>query len=182
MFDININEDLEKIVKDKKVAIIGPAPYLKGKNLGDTLEEADIICRINEFMPPNELHKDYGSRTDIMFHNFGTPWIKLHKEKIENNKEKFQQLKLVVCPTIKSEHSETNYLSWSDDYVSNVVRNFNNIDTGDVPFYWLGVKDYKKIYSSIGVESNTGMLAIMILLHYPIKEILVSVVYFLSRW
>ena len=174
MFDISINDDLKKIVEGKKVAVIGPAPYLKNKSLGKTLEEADVICRINEFMPPTELINDYGSRTDIMFHNFGTPWMKPHKEKIENNKERFSKLKLVVCPAIKSEHSEVDYLSWGDDYISNVVRNFNEVETGDVPFYWIGVKDYKKIYRAVGAESNTGMLAIMMLLHYPIKELLVS--------
>jgi hypothetical protein len=174
MFDIAINKTLESIVRGKKVAVIGPAPYLKGKKLGKVLEGYDVVCRINEFMTPEDLVQDYGKRTDIMFHNFGTPWMKPHKEKIENNQDCFKQLKLVVCPAIKSEHAETNYLSWSDDYVSNVVRNFNDVETGDVPFYWLGIRDYKKIYSSVGAESNTGMLAIMMLLHYPIKELLVS--------
>ena len=112
MLDIATNKILDSIVRDKKVAVIGPAPYLKGKRLGKVFEDYDVVCRINEFMTPEELVQDYGQRTDIMFHNFGTPWMKPHKEKIESNQECFRKLKLVVCPAIKSEHSETNYLSW----------------------------------------------------------------------
>ena len=176
MYSISLNSQLVNLVAGKTVALIGPAPYLKNTNMGDKIDSYDIVVRPNEIIPPKDIRKDYGSKTDIMFCNFGTPWMPGIKRKIEtgDNKKYFKELKLVVASAIKSTHSELNYLSWKDDYVSDVVANFNSINEYDLPFYWIGVKDYKAMYYSIGVEYNTGMAAIMMLLKYPIKELFVS--------
>ena len=39
---------LEKLVKNKRVALVGPSPHLVGSNLGDKIDSFDIVCRINE--------------------------------------------------------------------------------------------------------------------------------------
>ena len=36
------------------------------------------------------------------------------------------------------------------------------------------MRDYKTLYRQIGVEFNTGFAAILILMHYPVKEIVVK--------
>ena len=81
---------------------------------------------------------------------------------------------MVVCPVIKSDHSETNYLSWPDDHVSNVVRNFSEINVHNIPFSWIGVKSYKKLYGDIGVEFNSGVGGIMMLLNCPLEELFIT--------
>jgi hypothetical protein len=171
--DISINPDLLKLVENKRVVLIGPAPYLKGSNRGSEFDKADIIARPNEIIPPRHLRKDYGSRTDIFFSNFGTTWMPGIERKIalDDHEEYFKKIKLVVGSAIKSDYSETNYLSWPDDYISNIPRNFQSINSHNLKFYWIGVRDYKRLYNSIGVEFNTGIAAISILAHYPLKEL-----------
>ena len=71
MFDISLNKDLLNIVKDKRVALIGPAPYLTGKGSGNYFDNYDVVCRPNDIIPPENLRADYGNKTDVMFHNFG---------------------------------------------------------------------------------------------------------------
>ena len=67
---------MEKLVKNKRVALVGPSPHLVGSILGDKIDSFDIVCRINEVLFAKKLRKDYGSRTDICFWNMGTPHLK----------------------------------------------------------------------------------------------------------
>mgnify|MGYP001585961688 CR=1 FL=1 len=62
------NESLEKILSGKTVILVGPSPYLSGKENGKLIDQYDIICRMNEVFPVGQAN-DYGSRTDIAFLN-----------------------------------------------------------------------------------------------------------------
>lgn len=173
---ITLNETLLDLVRDKSIVAVGPAPYLIGSKLGAIIDSYDIICRSNEIIPQPNIRGDYGSKTDILFSNFGTPWMRGIKTRINelDTKEYFKKLKMVVCGAIKSEHSEVNYLSWNNDYVSKVVENFTSINEFNLPFYWIGVKDYKTLYNEIGTEFTTGVSILAILLCYPIKELFIT--------
>ena len=174
MYNISLNNDLLTLVDGKRITIVGPAPYLVGSGEGAKIDNYDVVVRPKTFSLPSHLKKDYGSRTDIMFHNLGTVWQEGLKEQIKNDEDSFKNLKMVGCLATKSNHSETNFLQWPEWYVSDVVRNFREVNKYNVPFYWIGNSDYRKLYNKIGVEPNTGIMAIVVLLHYPIKEILVT--------
>jgi hypothetical protein len=174
MIQLDISENLKELVRDKKVVFVGPAPYLIDEGLGSLIDDYDIICRVNDIIPPSEIRKDYGSRTDVMFHNLGTPFQDGLKRKIESYPEDFKNLKMVACPVIKSDYSDTNYLEWPDTYVSNVVRNFEALNVHKTPLSWIGVKDYKKLYHKIGVEFNCGVGGIAMLLNCPLKELFIT--------
>ena len=110
-----------------------------------------------------------------MIHNFGTPWLEDLKWHIQTNPNMFDHLKMLVGLAIKSDHSETNYLSWPDDYRGNALRNMKSINSHKIPYHWIGVKDYKKLYSAMGdIEFNMGCGAIAVLLQYPLSELLVT--------
>tara|TARA_Y100000593_G_C4288732_1_gene327082 strand:- start:603 stop:1376 length:774 start_codon:yes stop_codon:yes gene_type:complete len=172
--DIELNSELLKLVQGKRVVLVGPAPYLLNTNMGPSINEYDVIGRVNDIIPSEDLQSDYGNRTDIMFHNCGTVWMPGLKRKIEKAQPAFENLKMVVCGATKAKHTDTAYLQWPDNYVSDVVKNFESLNQHQIPFYWVGVKDYRTLYNRVGVEINSGMAAIMILLHYPIKELLVT--------
>jgi hypothetical protein len=170
---ISLNPELLELVKGKRISLIGPAPYLKGQSRGIEFDSYDLIARPNEIIPLPELRQDYGSRTDIFFCNFGTPWMPGLKRKIllNDNENHFKKIQMVVASAIKADHSEGDFMTWSDNHVSAIPSNFDNINTPQLPFYWIGVKDYKALYQRMGVEFNTGIAAILMLLHYPIAEL-----------
>jgi len=176
MYDIQTNSDLRNLIANKRVAIIGPSPHLVECGAGSLFDEYDTVCRVNDVIPLHELRQDYGSRTDILFHNMSDHGMPGLREKIayKDTRQYWENLKLVMCPSIKSVGSQSDYLQWPDDKVSDVVKNFESVNDSSIPFYWVGVKDYKTLWSAIGTEPNCGMLAIMILLSYPIKELLVT--------
>jgi hypothetical protein len=173
---IEFNNELLHLVKGKRVAIVGPAAYLQGKKLSHRFDDYDIVIRPNEIIPQKNMRLDYGHTTDIMFCNFGTPWMPGIERKIksEDREEYFKKLKLVVCAAIKASHQDVDYLNWPDDHTSAVVDNFNKINKYELPFYWIGVRDYKRMHNYMKAEFCTGMASIVMLLHYPIKELLVS--------
>lgn len=55
-------------IKGKKVAIVGPSPWLNGRKMGAYIDSFDIVVRINQgiFLPKSSA-EDYGSRTDIIY-------------------------------------------------------------------------------------------------------------------
>ena len=169
-----MNQTLSNLLENKRVAIVGPAPYLTGSGSGELIDSYDIILRPNQFSVPNDLKTDYGSRTDIMNHNFGTPWMPGLKEQISRNPKDFSELKVLMCTAIKSEHSEVNFLSWPETYVSNVVRNAKQVNQHEILFHWIGIKKYHEFYNLVGCEPYTGFLSIMMMLDFPIKELYVT--------
>ena len=59
----NINQELSGYLEGKRVAYVGPAPYMKGLGQGELIDSYDVVVRIQHGIPNEE---DYGSRTDII--------------------------------------------------------------------------------------------------------------------
>ncbi len=54
-------------LKNKKVALVGPAHHLKWTEQHDLIESYNIVVRMNVgFRFPEKLQKDMGERTDIL--------------------------------------------------------------------------------------------------------------------
>ena len=67
--DVKISNKLNNYLKQKSVIIVGPSQNLIGKLKGKFIDSHDIIVRLNKcWKIPKELEKDYGSRTDILWH------------------------------------------------------------------------------------------------------------------
>lgn len=173
-FKGELNPDLNLLLKDKRVAVVGPAHYLTGLGYGGLIDNYDVVVRPNQFSFPVDLHEDYGCRTDIMFHNCGTPWMPGLKEQVEQNPKDFAKLKMAVCPVIKADHSEGDFMSWPNDHVSACATNFTQVNKNDIPFYWVGVENYREVYKQVGHEPYTGVMTICALLCYPIQELYVT--------
>ena len=172
-FKDSLNPELSSLVKNKRVAIVGPAYYLTGKSQGKKIDEYDVVIRVNQFSVKKDLYKDWGSRTDIMFHSCGTPWMAGLKEQVSKDPSGFDSLKMVVCPIIKADHSEVNFHLWPEDHISACAYNFKSIST-EIPFYWIGIRNYMEVYRYVGCQPYTGIMTIVTLLHYPIEELYVT--------
>ena len=99
MLDYKQNDELLSILKDKKVAVVGPSPHLMGSKLGKLIDSYDLVCRINE-VHPTGYEEDYGSNTDIVFHNCGTAFIDTFGDRLLAKSIISKYLKFVVCPCV----------------------------------------------------------------------------------
>jgi len=155
---LELREDFLRLIQGKRVALVGPAPYLIGRRLGNYINEFDVICRPN-CLTPIAREEDYGSRTDIIFHNCGNIYIQYLRERIDKNPRDYDKVKMVVCPSAKVEAHERPW-EYSDDIITQNVYNFQKINHEKKPFYWIGIRNYKKIYYKIGgsqgFEYTTG--------------------------
>ena len=78
---MSIDNQLDKLIAGKRVAIIGPAEYVC-KELDDThgayIDQYDVIIRLNEFFYcPEELQKFYGSKYHIISSSF---WHRINQD------------------------------------------------------------------------------------------------------
>ena len=116
------------IIKNKRVALVGPSSSLDNKNMGEIIDSYDIVIKINRFQ--DLLTKDCGKRMDILFSTFYlfTPHssIKNYNTKLivgghcfngfPHNKRYFKKSKSVNS-TINHEH-------YPNEELSSEIQNF----------------------------------------------------------
>ena len=178
-----LNEDLSEYLKGKKVALVGPAPYLIGKGRGQSIDEHDVVVRIQpEIFSP----EDYGSRTDIIqscMNSSYSPKIATYLETI--SKEDYP--KFIISNNTVARETFPGSKIWAD-----VVDEYeNHLQKYGVPFAHLRNKDktfdrwalYWEIYAKKHIEKigqsytvysgnlNSGYGAYSMLLSYPIEQL-----------
>jgi len=171
MIQYQKDEKLLNLLEDKRVVIVGPSPHLMEKGIGKIIDSYDLVCRINEVHPTN-YEKDYGNRTDIIFHNCGTKFINMFGERLCTKAYISKYIKYVICPCVKAVGPD-DWQRWPSDFISPVVKNFNEINVFNLPFHWIGMQNYKMIYDEVGSEPNAGQTAITMLMNHNIKELLI---------
>lgn len=179
----NLNKELENLLKNKRVALVGPAPYLIGLGKGEIIDNYDIVVRIQpEIYSP----QDYGSRTDIVqscMNSSYSPKIAKYLETIP--KDKYP--KFIISNNTVARETYQGSKVWFD-----VVDEYNNyLEKYGVPFAHLKQDDgtfercalYWEIYAKKHIEKigktytvysanlNSGYGACSMLLSYPIKEL-----------
>ena len=66
------NKEYMDLLKDKKVIIVGPSGNLIGKNLGEKIDNYDVVVRLNNSLAiDKKIEVDLGSRTDVLYHISG---------------------------------------------------------------------------------------------------------------
>ena len=61
------NEDFISYVRDKRVALVGPAKSIQGIEQGELIDNYDIVCRVKSFYVQPDMRKFYGSRIDVLY-------------------------------------------------------------------------------------------------------------------
>jgi len=166
------NEGLLRLFKNKRVVIVGPSPHLIGGGTGAIIDSYDVVCRVNE-VHPTGYEEDYGARTDVVFHNCGTRFNDVFGQRLIEKSIISKYLKCVICPTVKAVGPD-HWQQWPDNYTSPVVENFRKINVFNIPFYWIGMKNYRLVYDIFGTEPNAGQVAIYMLLKHEVKELFIT--------
>lgn len=150
------------IFKDKRVVIVGPAPYLEGGNRGHEIDSYDIVVRINSGYKLTENCKDYGSRTDVLYHvvnqhpeNGGT----INMQIIQTNNIK-NVIGCYPCLSTIEKSSFTN-IGTLRDYITLKINNFSTIVKSE----------YIIFEKQINTRPNAGTVAIFDLLKKDIKSL-----------
>lgn len=61
------NENFVEYVRDKKVALVGPAKSIEDIKQGNLIDSYDIVCRVKSFYIQPDKREFYGSRVDVLY-------------------------------------------------------------------------------------------------------------------
>ena len=180
----NKNQELENYLKDKTVAFVGPAPYLKNLGKGNLIDSYDIVVRIQHGIENKE---DYGSRSDIiqscLNSNYGPPLVS-HLQNLDHT----QRPKFIICNDTASQLKSDGSWAFVDEIYEPIFKNLNipfvhlknNDGTWDRwALYWEvyakeHIEKFKKgSYTMYSANFNSGYGALNVLLSYPIKKLAV---------
>jgi hypothetical protein len=154
--DYELDPSLEKLVAGKRIAYVCPSPHLEGQKMGNLIDSYDLVVRVNQaFHIPEKSKDDYGARTDILMNCLNI--LKINA--LRSNLEYARSLKYIVC---------ANLSMWDLPRVNSFLD--------EIGTPWHNVSDgyLFKINKEVGTISNTGLLGLVTLLNYDIKELYVT--------
>lgn len=144
-------------LKNKTVAIVGPATTLHMSQKGDFIDTFDVICRLGQHMvDTQEMAKDCGSRNDICFS--GPNLLYVQKDILNRTSPKF------ICFPRKNIREPEFY----EDLINQIYQINNKIDS-----FHIGNSFSSSVEQEMGTSPNTGILAVAFLLTLPIKHLFV---------
>lgn len=147
-------------LKNKRVAIVGPAPSVIGSKQGEEIDSYDIIVRINKALPiPENLKSDIGSKTNVLFNCLNTSPDNggyLHIPML------IQELDWIASPYAAIR-------PFDED-----IRRFNNQLSGRLPFFVPETSWYLNIANEMGTRPNSGVLAILNCVNFEPSELYIT--------
>ena len=150
------DEQFAKLVEGKRVAYVCPSPHLKGKKMGEYIDSFDLVVRVNQaYHMREEDWEDYGKRTDILMNCLNINKINA----LRQNMDYARSLQYIVCPMVSM---------WD------IQRVHNFLDEIGTP--WHNVCDgyLFKVFKEVGTTCNTGLMGIITLLNYDVKQLYVT--------
>lgn len=146
---------IESLCKGKSVALVGPSGHLYGKGLGTKIDSFDIVIRFNG-LPRPEAWVDYGSRTDVLFLNMGTNYIRSFREELRFSGLDEHQISLIYCPKLKFETRERSHSGPSES----VFDNYASLGW-QIPFQKMEDIEVHKLSHILGGYPTVGAIGIL---------------------
>ena len=152
------DEDFASLVTGKTVALVGPAKYLVGSRLGDTIDSFDLVVRMNlGIIDSEELKKDIGRRVDILYTAMS---VETGTAPIEMETWERLGLKAVV---IKNTYSHKTY------------KNKFEKENTKIPYRFVSDPFTEYLHHEIGTKNlHTGIIAIYDLLRFGVSELFLT--------
>jgi hypothetical protein len=150
------DEEFAKLIEGKRIAYVCPSPHLKGMKMGEYIDSHDLVVRVNQaYHMREEDWEDYGRRTDILMNCLNINKINALRE----NMDYARSLKYIVCPMVSM---------WD------IQRVHDFLDETGTP--WHNVCDgyLFKVFKEVGTTCNTGLMGVITLLNYDVKEVYVT--------
>ena len=148
--------------KDKRVIIVGPSSYLENMISGKFIDSFDIVVRINNIHDLNnpKLVEDLGKKTDVIYFDGA----------VDN--KRFKDYSACLPQLLKCTYPETEWF-YEDRCKANisVLRKYFNTEV-------INKEKYNELKlcldKNLKVRPNSGLIAIMDLLLFPIKELYIT--------
>ena len=157
------NEIFKNYVKNKTIALVGPAESIINNGKGELIDKFDIVVRLNKSLPlPKHLASDIGTKTNILYNSLNTTDFP-GENKFSNNFLKKYNIDF-LCSSYPLEN----------DFFKNDILNYIKKNKFGMPFKVLNNKLYKSIEKSTQTRPFTGTCAICDLLSYDIKYIYIT--------
>ncbi len=150
-------------VKDKSIALVGPAESVLNTNRGSIIDKFDLTVRLNKSIPlPANLSKDIGTKTHILYNSLNTTDFP-GENKLSPTLHKKYGIQF-VCSSYPFNHSV-----FQED-IARYVRKYKF----ELPFKVMDDNKFRKFEMALGTRPYTGTCAIMDLLSYPIKILYIT--------
>ena len=160
--DYERDERLAELVEGKRIAYVCPSPHLIGEGTGNLIDSYDLVARVNQNRAMLESQwNDCGRRTDILFNCVNI--LKLNALFSSRNTDYVRDLKFLINPTLSMWDIER------QEHPLKLMEHYFGIP-------WQNISDGHvfKIFKEVGTTVNTGLLGIITLLNYDIKELYVT--------
>jgi len=153
-----INDTLSNLIEGKKVALVGPSPNLIGLNSGALIDSYDVVIRVNQKFDMDENQKkDYGSKTDILIGSFNENNIK----ECYNNINHIFKYKIIIGVMPSYKYPPT-------------INFFNYLKENKKDCFILDDGYIYKVFREVGTVVNSGLMSIILLLNYNIRELFIT--------
>tara|TARA_B100001996_G_C18563491_1_gene555533 strand:- start:38 stop:826 length:789 start_codon:yes stop_codon:yes gene_type:complete len=159
-----IDSKLNKLIKKKKVIIVGPSPHLKNKKKGSFIDSFDCVIRINEIGINENLHEDYGSKTDVSFLTLSEDSLIVYQQMKKSLN--YSSLKMVVHAG--DEHNLNPFANVAKS--RNIFDIFNELNL-ETDFYHIEKPSFSERCKEFNSFPSTGSLAIKEILKYEFHNL-----------
>ncbi len=162
--EAEVNQNFNEYLRGKRVALVGPANVVSGSSNGDYIDGFDIVIRLNKsFEISPDRYKDYGSRTDVLYHC-------LYPFDAKGGGKAIMDMPFIQKQSYK-------YIIGAFPYSGNMQRyinKFRNLNKQQTPFTLLDAAVHKQTHQGCKGKPNTGTVAIFDLLSRPIDELFIT--------
>jgi hypothetical protein len=177
-----VDAHYREFLKNKSVAVVGPARTLMGKKQGSFIDSHDVVVRFNEVfdeMPfPPDLAKDYGTKIDVLYCN----QVILRNNVLGNDHRRFALLcdeigiNYIICTNNNLSYSHTgDPTSVCPPSDRNVPRNVANLLANRTTRFRTVYGASQYLHSMLeGHFARTGLIAIMDLLCFDVRELYIT--------
>jgi len=159
--------DYQEIIKNKTVALVGPAAYMVGSSLGEEIDKHDMVVRINRGIELiSDYHHDIGERTDILYSCLLEAAENAGKQSPESLKEDYKISAICTVP-----HSDMKGIATKTEL--HYMVNKKNVDKISelIPVRIIDHQFFTGVSRKINCRPNTGFIAIFDLLRFEPEQL-----------
>lgn len=174
-YEFKLNSKCLSLIENKRVVLVGPSNHLQGLKQGKLIDSYDVVARVNDY-PQDDIEKDYGDRTDIVFDSCDSRINSDTLMKLDRFEERAKKIKVIIAHTIQATNGGPS------DGVE-VQENLRNNNIYNLDCWWIGIENYNIIKKIMGgLDPNSGMSAIMLMLLHNPKEFFITGISFYLQW